>query len=1283
MPEVRHGTSPPTIPVSQPSVLNGTMGMSNSGSGIGPDSEAQSAVENGIGLTDSKIYKAVSGAGLKPPVAGIDKIEDGAANLEGVASTIKTMADNEGVQEIGKAVLNSVPALMKVLETMSKAHPFAQLAFEPFKWAYNQELKRRDNETTSRLALFESIKNVMLISIEMKDLVTSDDQRRDPAGHPVESRLVAVGVQMKEDIYGCYATLDAMQKQSLFIRFCNAAAWSKQLQGYKDNFKTRQNDLMMALTLYTATSIHSVPARIEDVIHEEFLKGPIVVKTSHDREIEAFYRARGGPEQVFKDENKCRELLKLQNELTGTHNIPSIVIGANKQRSGGVADPRGSSRAKDPKEGARDKEALNKLRKEWQTDVTTVIQENMESFKKYWDLSLYRLSEDINQNTHREVNRIIGSMIGQWHRRLNDKIMRQLWKDQGWRGNAKTRTLILALRDYFVERVEGTSLLGADGGVLSFSLVPSPPADDSDPQDLETAIGVPLPDSWMVDYLEAKRLRYLQQALDPDMSGLSTINEINSFTQSCPPGWSLPRWIAYWAMGWQIFATRYCSQIDEVFTQMVLVNEQVGISMPGNKVYINHYLLNIWPLVNSLTSGVERFDGSNWLAEQFQEYITKEETKLRSDLEGIRFHIDSREMVNELLTGNPIERSILMLLAIIMRRHLTKMHMYLTRELSDAELIDDMNTILYVVDVAWTRYCGIAETYRHQQTVDMDRNFEWFSCGLFRKYHEWKAWNNDMYYKTNEVFVPTGGSEIIKVEEKELKKILHDVISSASKETIPQTDSELHKCHFTELQEAISGTWFGFHCTEPEAPRSGMVRFDLEVSNTQDTTILTISGEGNELINGASTSIEGQVVATPGDQQQVPVVEFKHILSSGDYTYRGVLEVGLQVISGTFETPEENDGGTFFFKKTPRAEIMCHRPLHARLSPNELWSFACNAVVGALRRQRLSRGYLAARIKTIRRTLELLASAGHFRVPAAPAQAEELSRLIREFTVNEWTEVFRLSNWYYRVGDLQPRLWCDSCGEVIARSRVLCMDCKRPGDSIDFDNKEECITISTVVRDDLPAPHDRSHLLLKTRNLVLLNDYPSLERRARDCVTRAAHVFSTTIQPTSDPALPSTTPAPEETRGSPDQTATDQVPNPDNQDSSSGSDASKNDDKHRGLNCLICKKPVSAPYDDAFVCLSCEKEIDDLLSWDFQRRYREEAKSPTKHNVFHVLMRFSNLSQAIPSQNAVLNEEEIDRRLHALEQRLLGRMEEDKTQLVARLAKIEAHLQALVANLDV
>ncbi|KAJ7442979.1 hypothetical protein FB451DRAFT_1376810 [Mycena latifolia] len=614
---------------------------------------------------------------------------------------------------------------MSALERLSKVHPFVEAAFLPFKFAYNQEMKRHDNEK-SRLALFETIKGVMCIIVEMKGLeITRDDKRVMPGGQPLVSRLEELGQQMDKDITECYNTLDAMQKQSLVVKFCKASGWNDKLAGFKVRFKTRREELQLALTLNIATTIQDMSTRLKEIqdqnkkMHDDIMKEFQSFKTPQDRRIEAFFAAHGGVDEtnvnkVMMDNDKCTMLLELQDDLrtANTHNIQCTYAAGQMDGAGRQEQLR---------------QDLVALRKEFRCDINSVIEENMERFLKRLNWSLDLLKEDLKNNIHKEGDRVINFLKGGPHLRLKDKIMRQVWKDQGWRGSAKTRTLVLALRDYLVERNEH-----ADIDLPPPSAIPpsEPVPHQEEVQDPETAIGVPLPDDWALDYLQVGRLRNLQQVLDLDTSGFSTISEVNAFTQSRPDAWSLPRWISYWVVGWQIYATRYCIEIEDIFAEMRLIRDKVAIQMPGNKRYINNYITETWPFVIGLTSAIDRFEGTEWLADQFKGYIDAQETALRSRLETIHYDIDVLDTVQEILRGKPIERSIFMLIAIIMRHHLLKMHLCLTTEMNDEEFYDDSYTVKFVVEAAWLRYKDLVDFYKNQQITDMKQNFDWFSCGL-------------------------------------------------------------------------------------------------------------------------------------------------------------------------------------------------------------------------------------------------------------------------------------------------------------------------------------------------------------------------------------------------------------------------------------------------------------------------------------------------------------------------------------------------------------------------
>jgi hypothetical protein len=79
---------------------------------------------------------------------------------------------------------------------------------------------------------------------------------------------------------------------------------------------------------------------------------------------------------------------------------------------------------------------------------------------------------------------------------------------QGWKGSAKTRPLILALRDYLVERVEHSE--AADASTFSISPV-TPKRGNDNEYDPETSLSNPLPDRWIIEYLQVKRLQFVQR----------------------------------------------------------------------------------------------------------------------------------------------------------------------------------------------------------------------------------------------------------------------------------------------------------------------------------------------------------------------------------------------------------------------------------------------------------------------------------------------------------------------------------------------------------------------------------------------------------------------------------------------------------------------------------------------------------------------------------------------------------------------------------------------------
>lgn len=83
---------------------------------------------------------------------------------------------------------------------------------------------------------------------------------------------------------------------------------------------------------------------------------------------------------------------------------------------------------------------------------------------------------------------------------------------QDWKGSAKTRPLVLAIRDYFVERDEHSRLTPLVDKCVRKQPISTmiPIVEEENDDDPEANIDVPLPDGWVTGYLQVNRLRYVQ-----------------------------------------------------------------------------------------------------------------------------------------------------------------------------------------------------------------------------------------------------------------------------------------------------------------------------------------------------------------------------------------------------------------------------------------------------------------------------------------------------------------------------------------------------------------------------------------------------------------------------------------------------------------------------------------------------------------------------------------------------------------------------------------------------
>ena len=89
---------------------------------------------------------------------------------------------------------------------------------------------------------------------------------------------------------------------------------------------------------------------------------------------------------------------------------------------------------------------------------------------------------------------------------------------KAWRGNVKARHFVLALRDYYLEK-----LTSETSGVS-----------DMTPSAISISINS---DEWAIKYIDVLWVQPILEAIDDDASGFITVNEVNRFTSSRPVDW--------------------------------------------------------------------------------------------------------------------------------------------------------------------------------------------------------------------------------------------------------------------------------------------------------------------------------------------------------------------------------------------------------------------------------------------------------------------------------------------------------------------------------------------------------------------------------------------------------------------------------------------------------------------------------------------------------------------------------------------------------------------------
>ena len=131
---------------------------------------------------------------------------------------------------------------------------------------------------------------------------------------------------------------------------------------------------------------------------------------------------------------------------------------------------------------------------------------------------------------------------------------------------------------------------------------------------------------------------------------------------------------------------------------------------------VNEYIGDAWEAVTVLTRSFKWEKGTDELRARFQSHIDAEETRLRKNLDDIKYGIDSYDVVR-LISGNgrtetvwflpfctsaglTLEQTLFPMIYLVLSRDLQKISLARKHVLADSELPDCLETIYWITTVA-------------------------------------------------------------------------------------------------------------------------------------------------------------------------------------------------------------------------------------------------------------------------------------------------------------------------------------------------------------------------------------------------------------------------------------------------------------------------------------------------------------------------------------------------------------------------------------------------------
>ncbi|KAH9913469.1 uncharacterized protein BXZ73DRAFT_106942 [Epithele typhae] len=990
----------------------------------GPQNEMLLSIQN----------KAVTGLGMlstSMSTAAYNTTTTGAHNTTvstpaaGKSVVTARLADDDQLQNVRDGISKlseSLPTIVKALEDVSKIHPFIAGAAGryAFKVVIELNLKRADNDRKIGV-LFGQMRDTMEALLQLRTI--RDEDSKGPGGVTIKARLQNLVIQTATDIKACANVCDTYLKTRSVVKVIMSGSWDDTLRGHIDLFIERRREFMFALAMHTGKGVDRANRKLDvleaklDAVLEYFQKAT----TPEQLELAAIVAKRGGPEKVMQDDAILQELLYYN-------------VGPDSDAAKGAG-----------------------------RDGETEAEELALVFDRKFRIQQRELMEEVRRAVHHEGDRVIAAMNAGAHDRIFDPEIHAIWKEMSWPGHVKSRHFVLALRDYYRQiimdkkRRARTELTWIPKGASRQFVTAlrdryrAQVEHRMKRQQGDDPARVSDQDEWALEWINMNRLQAIAEAFDDDASGFVTIAEVNTFTSSRPKEWSLPHWLAYWAIGWQIASTRYRDEVVEMGSKMFAIRSQIH---PANRSAVDKYLRLVWKRVCTLTSSLATTYQSEALDERFKSYVDGEEQRLREGLETAKYKIDEVETL-ALITGpGRIEQFIMPLLYLLMRRDFEIFRIARNTLIDEKELEDSAISMLSLFDAVDERHDDLSALFV-QQRLDPGNQFKTYSCELFDYWHDsskfWSLENLRKLRFTERPYDEEEEKHTVAVSEPLNYPIATDGLYAVVEDDImPTPDDVLNR---------VLGRWNGF-IGERRWPTCPILTLVFKPSGSVESPSFEASG----------TDAQGQAYTVVG------AYEIEEVEGATFVRYS---------FTQTYPATDDHDERLLYFRgRLDEDAILLARPSLNSYKANRtraLWRYALMASLDEARRRLFSWSYIRQRRHARLEYLDILRHQADGSTSDADKRA--LSALYRRLTPDDIRACFAREQ--LRQTPSNPLIGefpCDVCNEEIIGAWLVCLSCGART-TINLHDAPSCAgaVVLPKHRDDLKTPHVPTHDLVKIR----------------------------------------------------------------------------------------------------------------------------------------------------------------------------------------------------------